>query len=1373
MAPGSDSTSLVVSWTAPSGTVTSYDVQYQEYDEYTTWTDGPQDETSTTATITGLTENAAYRVQVRASNGNGDGDWSYTAGLGFTNASIKVSNSAETSATDLSLTHADYVSRYGTGFTLGPGTWQLAYVELEVKEWSDTGTVWIQLWSQAGAEPSVQIFSNMNKPPRGTGWQRFTASGPASANPSYVLTGGTTYYILILAYNATFNVGVTESDAEAGDSGWSIANTGVSRNDERVWSSTASTLRMRVRATPYTPVAVNNAPVFGSSSYDFAVEENSSAGTTVGTVAATDDDVGDTVTYVIGDGVDSDAFSMDESLGEISVNTDLNYEHRLFYSITVYATDGEVEHEARPSATVSITVTDVDEPPGKPDAPTVTGESTTTIRASWNEAPTGGPPLTSWQLQYKKSVDVDWTDYSGTLDFYGTFATIGTILEPLEPNTEYDVHVRGTNDEGVGPYSDAGSGSTLEQTQPEFGSSSYTRSIPENTVAETDVGDAITATDPNDDTLEYSLSGSDAVSFSVGPGTGQLQTASGVSYDHEANSYYYDLLLVASDGAESAIVNVTVQVTDVEEPPVAPDAPTVTGLTKTSIEASWSAPANDGKPAIESYDVQYKKASETIWTDGPQDQTGTSVTIGGLVVGAEYDVQVRATNDEGTSGWSGTGEGETLPASAPEFSAGSYTRTVPENSAGGVDVGAAITASDSDSANLTYSLGGVDHSSFDVGSGTGQIATKSVATYDHEEKATYTLTIIASDGSNTAEADVTVNVTDVDEPPAVPATPTVVAESTTSIAVTWTEPPNAGKPGITSYDLQYRKSGETDVTDGPQGEAGTSVMIEELDEGTTYFVQVRARNDEGVSEYSSEGEGKTADPPVYGLIAPSITVTVGDNSLRVAWTAPTDALATSTYDVSWILESADETPEEWSMLEDVVTGVREHNVYLPRNLTNDVAYDVRVRQKQGPLLLSHWSSTVQSTPTDQGSAGNPENLTKGTPLPGVLSSPTDVDVFTFSSTDTVCYVDSGTSDLSITTSPGTTSSYTSTVGASTRLVLDRPGSYEMTLSAAQKTEYEVLCRDTPLGRSRSSAFVIDRNYPSDVLWSRPNDRYFYKFKIYGDETVAIRTAGHLDTLLLLLDSAGNEITRSDDAWNLGNSTNAGIQPRHLTAGEYYVEIRFPYTTNAPREDSNIPLFVEFPTLGGGNAPVAATEFSIIGELAHETREIYTDTLDPTHADYGLLEIAGEADYWKLSVDGEQNVMIRATAEFGSKVRADVLDSSEQLLSDIYVRSSGLYGGRNSENNHVHAVTIAGHFDAGTYFVKIYSSDSSVTGKSYTLSAVGDPQMNTYDSWVDGGSGQCTADVPSDVQDKYFGCQWWLGTFASLSLNVPENVGGWS
>ena len=103
------------------------------------------------------------------------------------------------------------------------------------------------------------------------------------------------------------------------------------------------------------------------------------------------------------------------------------------------------------------------------------------------------------------------------------------------------------------------------------------------------------------------------------------------------------------------------------------------------------------------------------------------------------------------------------PNALPTFSSTAVQLTIAEDAAVGSDVGAAVTATDSDSATLVYKLVGAGVVAFDIVSATGQLQVG--AALDHETAGSYTVTVQASDGKSVAFKDVTVTVTDVDEPP--------------------------------------------------------------------------------------------------------------------------------------------------------------------------------------------------------------------------------------------------------------------------------------------------------------------------------------------------------------------------------------------------------------------------------------------------------------------------------------------------------------------------------------------------------------------------------------------------------------------------------
>ena len=102
---------------------------------------------------------------------------------------------------------------------------------------------------------------------------------------------------------------------------------------------------------------------------------------------------------------------------------------------------------------------------------------------------------------------------------------------------------------------------------------------------------------------------------------------------------------------------------------------------------------------------------------------------------------------------------------APTFDSETATRSVAENTPAGRNIGAPVTATDSDAGDeLTYSLGGTDVGSFSIVPETGQLRTK--AALDYERRRSYSVVVTATDRPGATDTiAVTINVTDVDEAP--------------------------------------------------------------------------------------------------------------------------------------------------------------------------------------------------------------------------------------------------------------------------------------------------------------------------------------------------------------------------------------------------------------------------------------------------------------------------------------------------------------------------------------------------------------------------------------------------------------------------------
>ena len=189
---------------------------------------------------------------------------------------------------------------------------------------------------------------------------------------------------------------------------------------------------------------------------------------------------------------------------------------------------------------------------------------------------------------------------------------------------------------------------------PEFATDIAILTLPENSAADTVVG-TVTATDADDDTLTYSLEGTDAGSFDIDSGTGEIKTVSGVTYNYEATQNTYEMTAKADDGnggTDTIDVNIALLDDDTEKSatPAKPALASVPGLF-TSLAARWTKPGLNGGPEITGYKVQYRQGSGN-WQNFPHGDTALTTTITGLMAETEYQVRVQAENGEGDSDWS-------------------------------------------------------------------------------------------------------------------------------------------------------------------------------------------------------------------------------------------------------------------------------------------------------------------------------------------------------------------------------------------------------------------------------------------------------------------------------------------------------------------------------------------------------------------------------------------------------------------------------------------------------------------------------------------------------------------------------------------------
>ena len=184
-------------------------------------------------------------------------------------------------------------------------------------------------------------------------------------------------------------------------------------------------------------------------------------------------------------------------------------------------------------------------PPNAPTSLSVTvGETTADL--SWTApSDTGGESITSYEVSSDDGSN--WTD-TGDAD-------LSYQITGLTANTEYDFKVRAVNAEGSGTASSTVTKTTtaaapVVNNPPSFSESSY--SFLDVAIAVNTVVGTVAATDADNDTLSYSLTGTDAGNFSI-DANGQITVATELSH---ADTYNFNV--VADDATDTTNVVVTV-----------------------------------------------------------------------------------------------------------------------------------------------------------------------------------------------------------------------------------------------------------------------------------------------------------------------------------------------------------------------------------------------------------------------------------------------------------------------------------------------------------------------------------------------------------------------------------------------------------------------------------------------------------------------------------------------------------------------------------------------------------------------------------------------------------------------------------------------
>jgi subtilisin family serine protease len=531
---------------------------------------------------------------------------------------------------------------------------------------------------------------------------------------------------------------VTANDEEDDDLSFSISSeelvitsegvlTFVSAPDFEAKSSYTTTITVSDginEATQDISVNVTNvndvAPVFTSSA-TFSAAENQTA---INTVTATDAD-GDDVTFT----VSGSEFAI-TSTGVLTFASAPDYETKSSYTATVTAADGTNST----TQDITVNVTDVN------DVPVFTSGSI--FSAAENQTAIGTVTATDDEGE-GVTFTVSGSELAITLAGVLTFAS----APDYETKSSYTATVTASDD--TNSTSQEITVNITDVNEVPVFTSSATFNAAENQTAI----DTVTATDPDGDSVTFTVSGSELAITTAG-------VLTFVSAPDFETKKLYKATVTASDGTNTADQTIKVQVTDANE-----NSPSFTS------EATFSAAEN--QTAIGTVAATDADGDSVTFTVSGSELAITSAGVLTFASAPDYETKssytatVTASDGTNSTTQSITVNVTDVNDNSPVFTS-SATFSAAENQTA-IDTVTATDEDDGDS--VTFTVSG---SELEINSSTGALTFASAP--DYETKSSYTATVTASDGTNSTTQAITVNVTNVnDNAPVFTSSPTFFA----------------------------------------------------------------------------------------------------------------------------------------------------------------------------------------------------------------------------------------------------------------------------------------------------------------------------------------------------------------------------------------------------------------------------------------------------------------------------------------------------------------------------------------------------------------------------------------------------------------------
>ena len=264
----------------------------------------------------------------------------------------------------------------------------------------------------------------------------------------------------------------------------------------------------------------------------------------------------------------------------IAVSTDTT-NHGTEYTVVTQEVDSSTAHTTTPTIIASVDVSGLEDAPDWAANLTsrATGIIQTTDDVDWIKIELENGRTYDFSVVGEFSLHDDYPGNSGFFKFGGIHDSNGDEIDvdgsdtdsfsyQASANATYYLAVTGDTTYGLGRYWVAMQAQHVPETQsPVFAESDYVFELSENidgSATAVELG-TVSATDPQSDTLVYSIeAGNEDELFAIDSSTGAL-TYQGAGEDYESGTTSHSLTVQASDGTHTSDVTVAVNITDVQE----------------------------------------------------------------------------------------------------------------------------------------------------------------------------------------------------------------------------------------------------------------------------------------------------------------------------------------------------------------------------------------------------------------------------------------------------------------------------------------------------------------------------------------------------------------------------------------------------------------------------------------------------------------------------------------------------------------------------------------------------------------------------------------------------------------------------------------